>query len=188
MKRTAKLVLPAFISISLAGLVVLVVLYYRTRGAREVTFKEESDIGVKIEDLNYADTRRGRTIWRLRAGGATRYKSRHMLVLEGIDLLFYSDDRTPFTMKAREGRFDEAKKVVYAKGGVKVTSPEGYSLETRRLRYDTARGLITSADPVVIFRRDMRVSGVGFRVEVKRGSLYIMRDVRAVISGEGVHG
>ncbi len=188
MKRTAKLVLPAFIIISLAGLAVLVVLYYSTRGAHEVTFTEDRDVGVKIEDLNYANTREGRTTWRLRARTATRFKTRHMMVLEGIRLSFRPDDKKNLIMKARRGRFDEAKKVIFASGAVVVTSPEGYTLKTEKLRYNTAGGLITSAEPVVIFSGDMRVSGVGFRVEVDSGSFYILRDVKAVINGGGIHG
>jgi LPS export ABC transporter protein LptC len=188
MKRTAKLVLPAFISISLAGLVVLVVFYYRTRGAHEVTFTEDRDVGVKIENLEYANTSKGRTVWRLRAGEATRFKTRQLMALKEIELVFYSDNKSTFTMKARKGRFNEAKKVIFASGDVVVTSTEGYTLRTRRLRYDTGAGLITSGDPVVIQSGDMVVKGVGFKVDVESGSMEIMRDVHAVLNGGEIDG
>ncbi len=188
MKRTAKLVLPAFISISLAGLVVLVVFYYRTRGAKEVTFTEDRDVGVKIENLEYANTRGGRTVWRLRAGEATRFKTGQVMALKDLDLVFFSDDRSTIRMKARKGRFNEAKKVIFASGDVVVTTSEGYRLRTRRLRYDTKAGLITSSDPVVIESGDMVVKGVGFKVDVESGSMEIMRDVKAVLNGGKIDG
>ncbi len=188
MKRTAKLVLPAFIFISLAGLVVLVVFYYRTRGAQEVSFTEDRDVGVRIENLEYANTREGRTVWRLRAGEATKYKARQMLTLRGIDVVFFSDDKSTFEMKARDGKFDEARKIIFASGDVVVTNTDGYTLRTRRLRYDTKKGLITSGEPVKITGTGMVVEGLGFKVNVQDGSMYIMRDVRAVLNGGELHG
>ena len=188
MKRTAKLVLPAFVIVSLAGLIVLAVLYYRTRGARQVTFNESADVGIRVDDFDYANTRGGRTVWRMEAREATRFKTRRLMVMKGVHLFFYPESGGRLEMRAREGRFDEAGRVVTARGSVEVSSPDGYRLRTRRLRYETDRGLITSAEPVAIYSRDMEVRGVGFRVELREGTLYIVRGVRAVIRGGGVRG
>jgi len=188
MKKTAKLVLPAFIVLSFAGLIVLVILYYRTKGAHELTFTEDKDIGVKVEGLNYANTRDGRTIWRLKAVKATSFKSKELMVLEGVRLMFYPKDGEEVRMKARNGKFNEAKKVVFASGDVVVSSPSGFTLKTERLRYDTSAGRITSGEPVIISQGEMRVRGVGFKADVDSGTFYIMKDVRAVISVTGIDG
>ncbi len=188
MKKTAKLVLPAFIIISLAGLIILVVFYYRTTGTREVTFTEDKDIGVKVEGLNYSNTRDGRTIWKLRAKKATSFKSKESMVLEGIDLLFYPKNAKPFSMKSHDGTFNERKKVVLARGNVVVSSPTGFILKTERLLYDSDAGRITSTEPVFISQGEMTVRGVGFKVDVESGNLAIEKNVRAVISVKGLDG
>ncbi len=186
MKQTVKLVLPAFIILSLAGLVILVVIYYRTTSTREVTFTEDKDIGVKVEGLNYSNTRDGRTIWRLRAKDATSFKSKKSMVLKGINLLFYPKNGEPFTMKADDGTFNEAKKVILARGNVVVFSEKGFTLKTDRLRYDSAAGRIASDKPVSITQGDMMVTGVGFRADVDSGNVSILKNVRAVISVKGM--
>jgi len=188
MKKIVKLVLPAFILLSLAGLIFLVVLYYRTTSTNELTFTEDKDVGVKIEDLSYANTRDGRTIWKLKAKNATSFKSKELMILKGVRLAFYPEDGGTFNMRARDGKFNEAKKVVFASGDVVVSSPTGFTLKTEHLRYDTDAGRITSADPVFISQGQMNVRGVGFKVDVESGNLYILRDVRAVISVRGLDG
>jgi len=187
MKKTAKLVLPAFIIFSFAGLILLVVFYYRTTSTQEAAFTEDKDIGIRVEGLNYANTRDGRTLWRLKAKKATRFKSRELMVLEKVDLLFYAKDGDKFNMKAREGNFNEAKKVINAWGDVAVSSKKGFNLKTERLRYDTAAGSITSDKPVIILRGELRVEGVGFSVDVESGSLEILSNVRAVVSVKGIN-
>ncbi|MFQ5353940.1 MAG: LPS export ABC transporter periplasmic protein LptC [Thermodesulfobacteriota bacterium] len=181
MKKTAKLVLPVFILISLAGLAILVALFYSTRSTEELTITEDKDVGVKIEDLNYSNTRDGRTIWRLKAREATSFKSRESMVLKGIRLLFYDKEGGIFTMKARDGDFNEAKKIIRASGDVVVFSEEGYTLKTDNIRYAAASGSITSKEPVSIKTDAMEVHGVGFEVNVESGSMYIKKNVRAVI-------
>jgi len=186
MKQTVKLVLPAFIILSLAGLVILVVIYYRTTSTREVTFTEDKDIGVKVEGLNYSNTRDGRTIWRLRAKEATSFKSKKLMVLKGINLLFYPNNGEIVTMKAHDGTFNEANKVIFAKGNVVVSSEKGFTLKTDRLLYDSASGRITSDEPVTITQGAMMVHGVGFKADVDSGNISILKKVRAVISVKGI--
>jgi len=181
MKQTAKIVLPAFIIISVVGLAILVVLYSRTNNPNELTFTEDKDVGVNIENLNYSNTRDGRTIWKLKAGRATSYKSRESMVLEGVRLLFYDKSGDAFTMKAKDGTFNESKKIIRASGDVVVFSPDGFTLKTDNIRYDTASGRITSAEPVSISTSAMEVTGVGFNVSIDDGSMYINKHVRAVI-------
>ncbi|MFQ5480996.1 MAG: LPS export ABC transporter periplasmic protein LptC [Thermodesulfobacteriota bacterium] len=189
MKKLAKLVLPAFIIISLAGLIILVSLYYRTNSVKkELTFTEDKDVGVKIDDLNYSNTRDGRTVWKLKAREATRFKSSESLILNGIKLLFYAKDGGAFTMKADDGTFNEAKKLLLASGGVVVFSPEGYTLKTDNIRYETASGYITSKDHVLISTKSMDVEGVGFDVNIESGNMYIKDKVRAVIREERFDG
>ncbi len=189
MKKIAQLVLPAFIIISLAGLVILVSLYYRTNsGKKEVILTEDKDIGVKIDDLNYSNTRDGRTVWKLKAKEATRFKSRESMVLNGIKLLFYAKDGGVFTMKARDGTYNESKKLLLAGGDVVVLSPEGFTLKTDSIRYETASGRITSKDPVSITTKSMDVQGVGFSVNIESGNMFIKHNVRAVIRDERFDG
>ncbi|MFQ5428315.1 MAG: LPS export ABC transporter periplasmic protein LptC [Thermodesulfobacteriota bacterium] len=188
MKKIAKLVLPIFIIISLAGLVILVSLFHSTKTNKEAAFTENKDIGVKVEDLNYSNTSDGRTIWRLKARKATSFKSRESMVLKHIRLLFYDKEGGTFTMKAHNGTFNEAKKVIRASGDVVVFSPEGYTLKTDRIRYESASGSISSEDPVAIATEVMDVKGVGFNVNIESGKMDIRRNVRAVIREKGADG
>jgi len=176
------------IIISLAGLIVLVVLFYRSTSSHEVTFTEDRDIGIKIEGLDYSNTRDGRTIWKLKAEKATSFKSKETMVLEGINLHFYPEKGGAVTMKAREGDFNEKRKVLLARGNVVVSSKSGFTLKTEGLRYDSSAGKITSGKPVFISQGEMNIRGVGFRVDVDSGNLFIKKNVRAVISVKGLDG
>jgi LPS export ABC transporter protein LptC len=187
MKRKLRVFFFAFIALSIAGLIVLVAFHYMTRKGIEVTVTEDRQIAVKIHDIHYSRTRDGRVEWVLDARSATSFKVEDVMVFDTVRLVFYAKDGRPYKLSAREGRFDENSGVVEATGDVKIESVDGtYTLTTEKIRYLSSSKEITSQDRVNITTGSMDVSGIGFKVEIDAGKMYLHKDVRAVIKSNAI--
>lgn len=187
MKRKIRVICACFIVLSILALALLVAFHYWTKKGIEVTITEDRQIGVKIDDIHYSRTREGRVEWVLDAESATSFKVEDVMVFENVRLVFYAKDGRPYKMSAREGRFDEGSGQVEAEGDVRVESMDGtYTLTTERIKYSSSNKEITSDGHVRISTAAMDVTGVGFRVEIDAGRLYLAKDVRAVFKDNAI--
>ena len=136
MNRRIRVLLSAFIAVSIASIVVLVFIhFYRTGNSVKITFTEVRKIGVKVDRVHYAGTKSGRMEWELDADSAQRSKDGAFMVLDSVKLKFYPKTGSPYTLRAKEGRFTESTGEIEAIGSVVVETDDGYRLITDRLRY-----------------------------------------------------
>lgn len=179
--RKIKTALFVFIALSLITLAGLVVFHYKLSGPVTVSFEEDGDVSLRVEDIHYSGTKEGRLEWELEAGSATRTRKGTVISFENVSFVYYSSDGESYTLTAPEGTYDEATGVLIATGGVEISSEGGMSLRSPRMRYSTEEKRVTSADRVGITAGGMDVEGTGMVVELDRGRLLLERDVRAVI-------
>lgn len=185
MNRKIRIFLSAFIALSIAGLAALVIVHYQTKDKYKIVFNEDKQVSVKIDKVHYSGTKEGRIEWVLDAESAVRSKNTDMVVLDTVKLVFYAKNGTPYTLKAKEGKFRESTGEVTATGGVTVESKEGYKLAVENAEYMMKTKKITSKDHVEITSDRIDVKGEGLLVDVDTGTLEILKNVKAVFKATG---
>ena len=174
----------AFTALSIAGLILVTILNQRGERTNPVSFTEEEDVVARIDNVHYSNTRGGKTEWVIDAGSATRYKEGGLVVFDDVVVVFYAEDGTPYTLKAREGRFLEPTGRVEASGDVEITSEKGHTLRTGSVSYMSDTREIATEDRVFITSGGMDVEGTGLRVDLDEGKFFLLRDVRALVKGD----
>ncbi len=180
MNRKIRIFLLAFIALSIISLAVLVFVHYRTQNSFIVVLNEDKGLEVKIDKVHYSGTKDGRIEWELTADSARRAKDEDLTVLDNVEVKFFPRRGGSYVLTANEGRFREAAGEIFAYGDVKVSSDEGYTLDSVELKYSIKQKEITSAEKVVFKSGNMDIEGYGLFVDIEGGRVLLNREVRAV--------
>jgi len=183
MNQRIRLILAAFIALSVMGLLVLIWLHYRAKENVSFIIDIEKGVGVEVTGLHYSGTSAQGVTWEMDAKRARRIKGSDLTLIEGIKAVFHSKDGMPYTLTAPEGRLREADGVLEVTGGVVLESEAGERLITDKMNYSSAKKEITTDAPVTITMRTLNVTGVGLHVDLETGKLRILKSVKAVVNG-----
>jgi lipopolysaccharide transport protein LptA len=123
----------------------------------------------------------GRLVSRIRASRTIGFVS-GWYALESIELTLYSESGVQYSVTAGQAQFNPETKEAEAVGGVKVSSSEGLSISTQRVRFDGEH--VTNRMPV-----DFQVGGwVGhagsIRLRVADETLYLLGGVTAALPSD----
>lgn len=182
MKRKYKYPYFIFIAISMALIGTLAVRHFLRVNSPQVFFTGAKGVGAKVDNVHYTSAKKGRVEWVLDAKSATRYKGGSLTALDTVKFVFYNQNKSIYTMTAKEALYNEAAGEIDASGGVVVTSEAGYSLQTARLRYNSRTAKITSNDRVEITSKGMKVTGDGLLIDLNQEKLMLLKDVRAIFT------
>lgn len=180
MNKKIRASLGAFIALSIAGLIILVFVHYRTKNSFQVSFTEDKKVEVKIDNIHYSGTKEGRIEWELDAESASRSKDEDLTLLTTVRVVYYPKKGAPYTMTAEQGKFREAAGEVEAEGSVRIETKDGYTLVTDSVKYSTKSKEITSADRVELTSEKVDLSGQGLVVELDKGRIQLFNNVKAV--------
>ena len=182
MTRKVRILIAAFIVVSVIGLAALVTVRYMAKKGFEVVITGDDKFGVKVSDIHYSRTREGRLEWVLDADSAVSFTGSDEMNFNSVTLLFYAKDGSTYTLKAREGNFSESTGEVSVKGDVSVESEDGlYRFKTDSLKYSSADSRAMTDDRVEILVKDLLVSGEGFIAEVDEEKIFILNNVKALL-------
>ncbi|MEE9613381.1 MAG: LPS export ABC transporter periplasmic protein LptC [Thermodesulfobacteriota bacterium] len=186
MKRRTRILLFGFVIVSVAGLAVAVLMNAKVNKAMELASMAAQvaslEAGGGMDEIRYYGTKDGVTEWEMEADSATRLADEDLTVFENVRFIFYSKDGGTYTLTGKEGRYSEKNERIEITGAVKVVSDDGYSLLTERLDYSTRSREATSEVEVELLSRGMKITGVGFRMNVEGGGFSVLRDVKTVLS------
>lgn len=182
MRQKVRVLLSAFIVLSIVALSALVFYHYQSRGKYRIDLPEQGNIEVRVQKIRYSGTKDGKVEWELEAESATRSKNRPETVFEDIVLVFYAKDGTPYRLKAERGSYNEKSGKITASGKVSVATDEGYSVDAPELTYDLGKRLITSDGRVAVLYQGIDLEGTGLFVDVDKGLFTLKDAVRARIS------
>ena len=182
MNRKLRVSLSSFITLSIAGLAVLVFIHYRTKNTYKITLTEDKKFGVQIDKVHYSGTKGGRVEWVLDADSAKRSRDEDLMVFDAVKLTFYSKDGKEYLLTAREGNYRESTGEVTVNGNVVVDcAANGYRLAAETLSYSMKTKMVTSDVRVRITSKDMAVDGVGLAAEIDKDKFRLLKDVHAVL-------
>jgi len=139
---------------------------------------QENDL--ELKDVAFTETENGHPVWALKALRATYKKSGQHAELEGMDVVFFNDQRLSSAhLTAAFGDVDLASHEVVARGDVQVDTPEGARFSTDQLRYRHQLGELVSDDSVTFTYGGIVVRGTGMTYSLHDRKLYLGSDVTA---------
>jgi LPS export ABC transporter protein LptC len=187
MTRKVRILVAAFIVVSVIGLVALATVRYMARKGFQVVIAGDDGFGVKVSDIHYSRTREGRQVWVLDADSAASFTGSDEMNFNSVTLLFYARDGSTYTLKARKGTLSESTGEVSVEGDVLVESEDGlYRLTTDSLKYSSADARAVTDDRVEIQAKDLLVEGEGLIVDIDDERIFILNDVKALLKDPAI--
>ncbi len=185
MNRKVRIFLSAFIALSIAGLITLILLHRSPKNILKVALKDNK-IEVKIDKVHYSGNKEGRVEWVLDADSAKRTEGGDLIVLDKLKLVFYAKSGKSYTLTAKEGRYRESTGEIDVEKDVTVESGEGYRMETDRLKYSVNSRVLSTDARVAITSKGMDVTGLGLWSDVDKGRIILKKNIRAVFRSAAI--
>jgi LPS export ABC transporter protein LptC len=139
-----------------------------------------------IENFSVTESGEGKREWILEAREARVYERIGETRADSLRVRFFrKEDGTLYsTLRADQGRIDQASKDVTASGNVVVETDEGYRLETLSLTWIQKTGRIRTDDPIRLRKGRDLLTGTGFESDPSLRQYRIRSDVKAWIVDE----
>lgn len=142
---------------------------------------DRSGADAELGSVHLVENKGEHKAWELDADKAKVFQGDKTTSLRNVRVIFYSPDRPPLVVTAREGEVNMDTRQVMARGNVEMKSQEGYTLKTETLHWIPKGKLVKTRDPVRIEGKDFEITGVGMVAEVGRHTVRVLRNVRAVL-------
>lgn len=151
---------------------------------------------LSISDVRYTGSRDGEKLWELKSELARRERGAKTIELDGVDFTRYEAEGgdVGMSLTSTKGTYYEAGGIIVVSGSVRVTSKDGFTLSTERLKYDLMSGLATTRAKVLInVANGVVVKGKGLNLDSVSGDFSVLSNVQAdlddfvlVKKGEGL--
>jgi LPS export ABC transporter protein LptC len=143
-----------------------------------------NDVDQSINGMHTIETQEGRKEWELWSKKATSLKTKEMLDLETVKIVFFSDSGVTFTVTGDRGVV-QTKKILRVEGNVITRSSNGYVFRTASMEYIsetrqlTAPGHVEMWGPPDAKGHTLHLTGMGMRASVTKSIMEILNDVHA---------
>jgi len=137
---------------------------------------------VKLDRLRYTETREGVKEWELEAASAQYFKEDGTVVFEKVRAAFFGKNEQTYSLEGEKGRLNTQTKAIEAFDGVKLETSDGYSLETRSLRYQADHRELSTEDAVEMRGPQGKITGTGLIVNLDQQRMKILRQVSVVLT------
>ncbi len=184
-----KLKLAVFISIVLIGGFVLVSIWVSLHGKKPVQEKEvpsqilTNGADARLEKIRFVEDKQGRKTWELEAKSIQQYQDQNMMLLEEVNVTFFTKEGRSFTISGRQGKIHQDSKNVELVGDVVLTSSDGYRMKTRSISYRHAEKIVSTSDPVEIEGDQIRLVGKGMWVDMEAKIFKVLAQVKSQWKG-----
>ncbi|HUD72527.1 MAG TPA: LptA/OstA family protein [Dongiaceae bacterium] len=174
------------ILLAVAGVVVGTAITWGRRGPRQaaITMNEPgaglANVTEQSERFSASGTREGKPAFDLAAATVTGLQGDKKL-LSSVQLEVHEATGRIVNVLGHEGEFDPGEKRALLHGDVGIRTPDGLSLETPNLAYDSARDMIHTSDPIKFKLGSVEGTGEGLNYLVGERRLKIPAKVRLQI-------
>jgi LPS export ABC transporter protein LptC len=147
--------------------------------------KGNNGVDQSLKDMHMIETREGQKEWELRASKASSIKANEELELEDVRSVFFSDSGVTFNVTGKRGHVQVKSKNMRVEGDVLIRSSNGYVFRTNAMDYDSgarriyADSRVEMVGPKDTQGRSLKLSGVGMEAFLDKGSMEVLRDVKA---------
>jgi len=134
---------------------------------------------IKLKNVNYNTVNENNIkMWDLKADSAMYYKDRERLLLEGVDVSFYSDGKV-YRLTGNTGEYNTKTRDIEVNGQVVGVLPDSTELRTETLLYNHQKRIMTTNDKISIKRGNILIDGVGVIINLEDKKMLILDKVRA---------
>lgn len=144
-----------------------------------------NEVDQSIHGMHMIETHEGKKEWELSSDRAISIKARDMFELDGVKAIFFSDSGVTFNVTGKKGTVQVKAKDMRVEGDVVIRSSNGYVFKTAAMNYNSqAKRIYTENRVDMTGPRDvdghgLRLNGVGMEAFLDKGSMEVLRDVRA---------
>jgi len=147
--------------------------------------KGNNSVDQSLKDMHMIETHEGQKEWELWATRAASIKANEVLELETVKAVFFSDNGVTFNVTGKQGSVQVKSKNMRVEGDVVIRSSNGYTFRTPSMDYDSkirriiADGRVEMVGPKDVQGHALKLSGVGMEAFLDKGSMEVLRDVKA---------
>lgn len=155
----------------------------------DIVEKLPENVDLGLDRVHYSQNENGRESWVLDADRAAYQRKEEELALTGVVLTFF--DAGSFgdvNLHASTGILRQQQKLIDLQGDVRILTATGEEFQTQTLRYDYARRLATTDDPIRMQASQLAVTGRGMTLDLVQGTLRVRENVHALFSARSVKG
>ncbi len=181
MRRVKIIVLISLISI---GLFVLVNIWVNLQGKKPIKEKEipskilTDGANARLEKIHFVEDKHGRKTWELEAKAIQQYQDQNIMLLEEVNVTFFTKEGRSFTISGHQGKIHQDSKNVELVGDVVLTSSDGYRMKTHSISYRHSEKIVTTSDPVEIEGEQVRLVGKGMWVDMEAKIFKVLAQVK----------
>ncbi len=107
--------------------------------------------------------------------------------IKDVRMVFYDQEAGDILLTAEYGELMPEYRTVTVSNNVKVTNPQGDTLQTDYLEYKEAGNILQTDRMVTIHIGQFMVMGKGMQVDVETRTLVLLNDVKAQFDGTDSH-
>ena len=133
-----------------------------------------------IKTAHFVEMKGERKVLEVDAEAAYYFRGNNLAELKKPEVVFYGEGRREVFFKGDEGIIDIGTNDVTVVGNVVMDSPDGYRLETSRLKYKADKMMVTTDKPIRIMGDVFDIKGIGMKSKVDEEVFYILKNVEAV--------
>lgn len=138
-------------------------------------------VDMQLDNVHYEQTDRDASKeWELNAKSAQYFKGENRIVLQSIELTFFSKEGKVYKLTADNGELYTDSKDVKVSGNVFASTEEGYQVQTDSFHYNAEERKLFTNDRVTLKSKELVMTGKGMVVDLEKEKLYILGDVKAL--------
>jgi len=151
----------------------------------ELATGNNNEVDQSMKGMHMIETHEGQKEWELWADNAASIKARELLELEVVKAVFFTDSGVTFNVTGKKGNVQVKSKDLRVEGDVVIRSSNGYTFRTPAMNYDskirriTSEGKVEMVGPKDVQGQALKLSGNGMEALLDKGSMEVLRDVRA---------
>jgi LPS export ABC transporter protein LptC/lipopolysaccharide transport protein LptA len=163
---------------------IVAVLIFRDRGGESSETDETpatvtGPASIEAENIKYTESKDGKVIWEIEAGGAEFYKEEERTEFDKIKVTFFYQDEYQLKLSGDKGTLNNDTKNIVIEDNVSLEFADKYGLETNTLNYTTEADEITTDDPIKVTGPDINFTGKGLKFNLSKEELFVNSDVVA---------
>ncbi|HMN67427.1 MAG TPA: LPS export ABC transporter periplasmic protein LptC [Bdellovibrionales bacterium] len=149
------------------------------------SLSQNDAVDQSLQGMHMIETHEGKKEWEIWADQAVSLKAKELLRLQAVKSIFFSESGVTFNTTGNKGTVQVKSKNLRIEGDVVMKSSNGYVFRTPDMDYYSDKRVIETDSPVeMIGPKDMKgrslhLKGSGMFASLEKGSMEVLRDVRA---------
>ena len=181
--------------------ILIAVFNYPTKNIRKLEKKEatmiEDKATISIEPLHFSQEIEKKSKYILSADSAKFFQEKGKGVLKNFSLTYIYNGGKKIILSGAKAvvnldvdkdlsNVDMSIADIYSRGKIIAVSSEGYTFETEKLFWDGSKKVISTAEPIILFGNNFKVTGEGLMADLDNEKMEIVSKVNVTATQEAL--